>query len=70
MNTVINKLLAGFKSLIYTYVILFLGIKIYDSIFGFNYKIMEVGMSIIIGIVTLALLISTYEYIAKRIFSN
>ncbi len=67
---VFNKMISGVKSLIYTYAILFLGIRIFDYIFGFNYNIMELFFSIIIGIITLALLISAYHYLAKRIFSN
>lgn len=68
MNTIINKLGKCVNSLIFTYAIMFFGINIYDRLFTFDYNTLDFFLSIIIGILTLALVISMGEFILKKVF--
>lgn len=70
MNNIINKLGKCFNSLIFTYAILFFGVNIYDRLFTFGYNTFDFFLSIIIGILTLALVICVGEFILKKVFPS
>jgi hypothetical protein len=68
MNNFINKIGKGVKSLIFTYVIMVLGLKVYDKMFTFSYTTFDFILSIIIGILTLATIIHFGQLLSDKIF--